>query len=138
MFDGEKDVTSHFDLSRARRPGHEQRRVNIDFPSWIIESLDAHASPLGEKHPNEHAPIPSRTPIARQIGLFDDQHLQIAVRTGGTKSPDDSCRDWTVQRASEENSDAHWKDLDSRDVTPMRLVAPHGRSCEPRALIQYG
>lgn len=47
MFDEGKDVTSHLDLSKARRPGHEQRRVNVDFPSWIIDSLDAQASHLG-------------------------------------------------------------------------------------------
>lgn len=35
VFDKGKDVTSHLDLSRAHRPGHEQRRVNVDFPSWI-------------------------------------------------------------------------------------------------------
>ncbi|WHZ28329.1 MAG: hypothetical protein OJF51_003127 [Nitrospira sp.] len=33
MFDEGKDITSHLALSKARRPGHEQRRVNVDFPS---------------------------------------------------------------------------------------------------------
>ncbi|TKB73041.1 MAG: CopG family transcriptional regulator [Nitrospira sp.] len=47
MFDERKDVTPHLVLSNARRPGHEQRRVNVDFPNWIIESLDAQASRLG-------------------------------------------------------------------------------------------
>jgi hypothetical protein len=47
MEDEGKDVTRHLVLSKARRPGHEQRRVNVDFPSWIIESLDAQASRLG-------------------------------------------------------------------------------------------
>jgi len=47
MFDEGKDVTPHLALSNARRPGHEQRRVNVDFPSWIIESLDVQASSLG-------------------------------------------------------------------------------------------
>ena len=47
MFDEGKDIRSHLALSKARRPGHEQRRVNVDFPSWIIESLDAQASRLG-------------------------------------------------------------------------------------------
>ena len=36
MFDEEKDLTPHLVLSKARRPGHEQKRVNVDFPSWII------------------------------------------------------------------------------------------------------
>ncbi|MDR4468245.1 MAG: hypothetical protein MRJ68_08100 [Nitrospira sp.] len=47
MFDDGKDVTPHLDLSNARRLGHEQRRVNVDFPNWIIDSLDAQASRLG-------------------------------------------------------------------------------------------
>ncbi|THJ21442.1 MAG: CopG family transcriptional regulator [Nitrospira sp. CG24E] len=47
MFDEGKDITSHLALSKTRRPGHEQRRVNVDFPNWIIESLDAQASRLG-------------------------------------------------------------------------------------------
>ena len=47
LFDEGKDITPHLVLSNARRPGHEQRRVNVDFPNWIIESLDAQASRLG-------------------------------------------------------------------------------------------
>ena len=47
MFGEGKDITPHLVLSNARRPGHEQRRVNVDFPSWIIESLDVQASRLG-------------------------------------------------------------------------------------------
>jgi hypothetical protein len=47
MFDEGEDVRSHLVLSKARRPGHEQRRVNVDFPNWIVQSLDAQASRLG-------------------------------------------------------------------------------------------
>jgi hypothetical protein len=47
MFDEGKDITPQLALSKARRPGHEQRRANLDFPSRIIESLDAQASRLG-------------------------------------------------------------------------------------------
>ena len=47
MFDEGKDITPHLALSKTRRPGHEQRRVNVDFPNWIIESLDVQASRLG-------------------------------------------------------------------------------------------
>jgi hypothetical protein len=46
-FDSGEDVTKYLDLSRARRPGHEQRRVNVDFPVWMIELLDREASRLG-------------------------------------------------------------------------------------------
>jgi len=46
-FDDGEDVTKYLDVSGARRPGHEQRRVNVDFPTWMIESLDREASRLG-------------------------------------------------------------------------------------------
>jgi len=46
-FDAGEDVTAELDLSKARRPGQEQRRVNVDFPSWMIESLDREAQRLG-------------------------------------------------------------------------------------------
>jgi len=46
-FDEGKDVSSDFDLSKARRPGREQQRVNVDFPSWMVEALDREASRLG-------------------------------------------------------------------------------------------
>lgn len=45
--EGEEDVLDHFDLSNARRPGREVKRVNVDFPLWMIESLDQEALRLG-------------------------------------------------------------------------------------------
>jgi hypothetical protein len=46
-FDRGEDITSALDLEAARRPGLEQRRVNVDFPVWMIESLDREARRLG-------------------------------------------------------------------------------------------
>ena len=46
-FDDGKDVLQHLDLTKARRPKHEQRRVNVDFPTWMIELLDKEASRIG-------------------------------------------------------------------------------------------
>jgi hypothetical protein len=46
-FDRGEDLTEHLDLSRARRPGEEPRRVNVDFPVWMIDSLDREARRLG-------------------------------------------------------------------------------------------
>jgi hypothetical protein len=46
-FDRGEDVTPHLDIAEARRPGYEQRRVNVDFPVWMIESLDREARRLG-------------------------------------------------------------------------------------------
>jgi hypothetical protein len=46
-FDGGNDVTDVLDIPKARRPLQKQRRVNVDFPDWMIESLDREASRLG-------------------------------------------------------------------------------------------
>ena len=46
-FDEGNDVSSNLDLTTTRRPTQEQRRVNVDFPAWMIESLDNEAARLG-------------------------------------------------------------------------------------------
>ena len=46
-FDEGKSVIKHLDFSKARRPGQEQKRVNVDFPLWMIRSLDKEAKRLG-------------------------------------------------------------------------------------------
>lgn len=46
-FDQGEDITSSLDLTGARHPGHLQRRVNVDFPAWMIDSLDREAKRLG-------------------------------------------------------------------------------------------
>ena len=46
-FDDGEDITGELDLASARRPEPEQRRVNVDFPSWMVESLDREARRLG-------------------------------------------------------------------------------------------
>ena len=47
QFDEAVDVTASLDLSKAKRVLQEQRRVNVDFPTWMIESLDREAGKLG-------------------------------------------------------------------------------------------
>ena len=47
MFDEGKDITKYLDISRAKKLGQEQRRVNVDFPGWMIRSLDKEAKRLG-------------------------------------------------------------------------------------------
>ncbi len=46
-FDEGEDITKFLDLSQAKRPGYEQKRVNVDFPAWMIEALDHEAKRLG-------------------------------------------------------------------------------------------
>ena len=46
-FDRGEDISRYLDLTRARRINQEQRRVNVDFPSWMIHALDKEATRLG-------------------------------------------------------------------------------------------
>ena len=46
-FDDGEDITGELDLASSRRPLREQRRVNVDFPSWMVELLDREARRLG-------------------------------------------------------------------------------------------
>jgi hypothetical protein len=46
-FDEGKDVTDALDLSKARRPLQAQKRVNVDFPTWMIRELDLEARRVG-------------------------------------------------------------------------------------------
>lgn len=46
-FDEGKDISSYLDITKARRPEQEQKRVNVDFPLWMIHSLDKEARRLG-------------------------------------------------------------------------------------------
>jgi hypothetical protein len=45
--DDELDVVEDLDLSNLTRPNQKQRRVNVDFPAWMVESLDREANRLG-------------------------------------------------------------------------------------------
>jgi hypothetical protein len=47
QFDEDVDITQSLDLSKAKRVLQEQKRVNVDFPTWMIESLDREAGILG-------------------------------------------------------------------------------------------
>ena len=46
-FDDGEDVSQYLDVSKARRPAQEQKRVNVDFPLWMIKLLDKEAKRLG-------------------------------------------------------------------------------------------
>ena len=47
LFDEGNDIVEYLDTTQLRRPGHEQRRINVDFPTWMIDALDREASRLG-------------------------------------------------------------------------------------------
>lgn len=46
-FDNNEDVLDSFDLKSAQRANQKQKRVNVDFPIWMVESLDREAKRLG-------------------------------------------------------------------------------------------
>ena len=46
-FDERESIIKNLDLSKAIRPNQQQRRVNVDFPLWMIQSLDKEAKRLG-------------------------------------------------------------------------------------------
>ena len=46
-FDSGEDISRYLQFSGARRPGQVIKRVNVDFPEWMIKSLDKEARRLG-------------------------------------------------------------------------------------------
>lgn len=46
-FDAGEDITEYLDLSTMCRPNLEARRVNVDFPAWVVDGLDREAARLG-------------------------------------------------------------------------------------------
>lgn len=46
-FESGEDLTDNLDFSKARRVNQELKRVNIDFPTWVVEDLDKHSKRLG-------------------------------------------------------------------------------------------
>ena len=46
-FDNSENLLADLDLTRGRRPGEETRRINVDFPTWMLASLDREARRLG-------------------------------------------------------------------------------------------
>lgn len=46
-FDDGESILEHLDMSNARRANIEPKRVNVDFPKWVVEALDREAQTLG-------------------------------------------------------------------------------------------
>ena len=47
LFDEGEDINHLLDLATARRPNQEQKRVNVDFPQWMVDQLDSEARRVG-------------------------------------------------------------------------------------------
>lgn len=46
-FDAGEDISGEIDWSKARRSNDKPKRVNVDFPAWVVEKLDKQARHLG-------------------------------------------------------------------------------------------
>ena len=47
LFDDGEDITPYLDMSSVKQPLQESKRVNVDFPAWMVESLDHEAKRIG-------------------------------------------------------------------------------------------
>lgn len=45
--EGQEDIVEDLELSSVRRVNQEQKRINVDFPAWVVESLDREAARIG-------------------------------------------------------------------------------------------
>jgi hypothetical protein len=77
--DGNVDFTEHLDLSKAFKPGQEQKRVNVDFPVWMLDKIDKEAGRLG---------VPRQSLIKVWIGeKLDKKVVKKTRRKVAKKSP---------------------------------------------------
>ena len=75
-FDDGEDITKYLDVSKAHRPKQEQKRVNVDFPLWMIHQLDKEAKRLG---------VPRQSIIkvwvAERLRIHDTQKVKKIARS---------------------------------------------------------
>ena len=45
--DNKQEIMGDLDLSSVKRPNQKQKRINVDFPSWVVDSLDREANRIG-------------------------------------------------------------------------------------------
>ena len=46
-FDDNEDVLKYFDTSKVTKPNETLKRINVDFPLWMLEGLDKKARHIG-------------------------------------------------------------------------------------------
>lgn len=46
-FDNGEEVIDEFDLTKSIQPNKDMRKVNVDFPAWMVEKLDEEAARIG-------------------------------------------------------------------------------------------
>jgi hypothetical protein len=77
QFDEGVDIIQALDLTKAKRVLQEQMRVNVDFPTWMIESLDREADRLG---------VARQSIINSRLAERLEQSLQLTILNSGRKS----------------------------------------------------
>jgi hypothetical protein len=45
--EGDEDIIDYLDLAKGKRINQGQKRINVDFPTWVIDSLDKEAARIG-------------------------------------------------------------------------------------------
>jgi len=70
--DNKEDIVEYLDLSTFKRPNLEAKRINIDFPTWMVKKLDEEAQHIGV---NRQAII--KTWLADKI--MQIEHNKVAV-----------------------------------------------------------
>ncbi|MEL0638788.1 CopG family transcriptional regulator [Marinomonas sp. TI.3.20] len=46
-FEEGEEILQHLDIAKAKRPMQKQKRINVDIPEWMIDSLDKEAGRVG-------------------------------------------------------------------------------------------
>jgi len=47
IFDSEEDFLPYLNLASAKRIGTQPKKINVDFPEWVINALDIEAKKIG-------------------------------------------------------------------------------------------
>ena len=70
-FDEGNDILANLDLSQAKRTTQTTKRVNVDFPEWMIDSLDREANRVGVTRQSI-----IKVWLAERIENINSQHLK--------------------------------------------------------------
>ena len=90
--DGEEEFLPYLNPAKAVRPGHLAQRVNVDFPSWMISSLDFEADRLG---------VPGRAPAIPHQSLDRRTTSPGTAAQSGNPGPSKTMIDTIVQEIRE-------------------------------------
>ena len=92
-FDAGEDISEFVDWENARRPGRELQRVNVDFPSWMVNAMDKEASHVGV----------SRQALIKFVmnnHLRHDQLERASLRAAGSFTPPSSTQQPREERTA--------------------------------------